>query len=142
MKKNLQARKFKMRIGAVLLMVFIMLMGSCLSDLRFSALATDANEALVEAGQPTPNSGSENEQPTEVPIESSKSEPATGEAETPTPGPGSENKQPTEVPIEESKSESATGEVETPAPGPSSEKEQPTEESNEESQTETCLLYT
>ena len=102
MKKNLQARKFKMRIGAVLLMVFIMLMGSCLSDLRFSALATDANEALAEAGQPTPNSGSENEQPTEVPIESSKSEPVTGEVETPAPGPSSEKEQPTEDPTEES----------------------------------------
>ena len=52
MKKKSTAKKFRMRVGAVLLMVFIMLMGSCLSDMRLSALAMDTDEAFVETPQP------------------------------------------------------------------------------------------
>ena len=51
MKKKMTAKKFRMRIGAMLLMVLIMIVGSCLNDLRFFALAPDANGALAETGQ-------------------------------------------------------------------------------------------
>ena len=60
MKNRAIMKKFRMRIGVVLFMVLIMLMGSCLSELRFSALAMDtASEALAETSReeaPLPSS--------------------------------------------------------------------------------------
>ena len=88
MKNKAMMKKFRMRIGIVLFMVLIMLVGSCLSELRFSALAMDtAGEALAEMGQgeasgssksmPQPEPVAMPEQQDKTRVESETAEPET-----------------------------------------------------------------
>ena len=123
MKNKAMMKKFRMRIGIVLFMVLIMLVGSCLSELRFSALAMDtAGEALAEMGQGEASGSSKSmpqPEPVAIPEQQDKTRVESETAEPETAPEGAEGEEPAavdggeEANAEESTSGTETAELET-----------------------------
>ena len=131
MKNKAMAKKFRTRIGIVLFMVLIMLAGSCLSELRYSALAMDtAGEALAEMGQGDASESSKSMPQPEPVVMLEQQDKTRVESETPeseTAPEGAEGEGPAAVDVgEEANPEEVTSETETPEPATAP------EESNDE----------